>query len=392
MDGYGKKERNCPRCRHLPLIESTAAQGIAVDRCTKCGGVWYDRGEINVAFPALKRATQGAADSKSIDVNAALMPCPVCAPRTLADRNDASDATIVVWDCNACGGTWVDKEIWAKLYKQKRAAETPVVTPRGPAFEMRLSDPLAFSRSSFDSPWINVGVPPVMLAISGILALTGFDKLLYFARIMLHELGHAAPAWFSGRAALPLPFGITFIREEQAWWTSLCLAFLLGVFGYRSLREGHKVATGLAVVLLAFQVYFTWVVKPFTSMAIATYGGIAGEFILSTALIILYHHPLPDRLRWDFWRFVTFVPAMVTFVGAFAQWIAISNKVAAMPTTTMFGVPGDGQSDIEKLINQFGWSADQISSISVGIGILCAIVIAVHYAYALARSLFFSDE
>ncbi|WP_005033220.1 zf-TFIIB domain-containing protein [Holophaga foetida] len=37
--------QRCPRC-HVEL-EEVQEHGVSVDRCTQCGGVWLDAGEIN---------------------------------------------------------------------------------------------------------------------------------------------------------------------------------------------------------------------------------------------------------------------------------------------------------------------------------------------------------
>ncbi|MCA9603654.1 MAG: zf-TFIIB domain-containing protein [Myxococcales bacterium] len=387
MAGRRDKARYCPRCKDLQLVETTAAHGVAVDSCTRCAGVWYDAGELAAMFPWIRRANETGGTVESLDVSTGGMPCPVCVSRTLQERTDGEDVDVVFHECNHCGGTWLGKETWGKFYRKKRQLDAPVVRAK-----LRSASPLSFSRASFDNPWVEAGGPPVVLIVAAVLVLTGFDKLLVFARIMFHEIGHAVPAWFSGRAALPLPFGITFVREDQSWWTTLCLAFLIGVFGYRSFRERRKVAMAFAVLMFGFMLFFTYYVMPFRSLMCVGIGGLAGEFIVPTIAMLLYHYPMPDRLRWDFWRFFIYVPAMVTFVGAFHDWIYISNKVAAMPSMSMFGVPGDGQSDIEKLIGRFGWSADQIGAAMVGIGILCGIILVVNYGYTLAKVLFFDDE
>ena len=36
---------NCPRCEHEPLAERDR-DGVTVDVCARCRGVWLDRGEL----------------------------------------------------------------------------------------------------------------------------------------------------------------------------------------------------------------------------------------------------------------------------------------------------------------------------------------------------------
>lgn len=44
--GFLKKEKtlNCPKDQN-PMIKLTS-QGITVDKCQKCGGMWLDKGEM----------------------------------------------------------------------------------------------------------------------------------------------------------------------------------------------------------------------------------------------------------------------------------------------------------------------------------------------------------
>lgn len=36
---------DCPRCTGAPLVE-TDRDGITLDRCERCRGIWLDRGEL----------------------------------------------------------------------------------------------------------------------------------------------------------------------------------------------------------------------------------------------------------------------------------------------------------------------------------------------------------
>lgn len=381
-----QRTRYCPRCRDLPLLEMTTADGLNLDSCSRCSGVWYDRGELTASFGVF-RGQMPSAEAGPIDVELALR-CPTCTPRILNERLlDPKDPTLMVAECTNCGGTWLDRDVWSRLYRRKRQLESPKkARPRG-------EDGLLFSRAHFDNVWVNVGGPLLALLIGGLIAFFDIGAPLFLpARIMIHEIGHAVPAWFSGRAALPLPFGLTFVNEDPSWFVSVCLLFLLGVFGYRSYTEGRKFGMVLTALLVALQVYFTFILSPFRSLMFVTFGGVAGEFVVSALLIMSFSHTLPDRLRWDFWRFFVILPAMVTLLSAIKLWVDISDKIATMPMGSMYGVPGDGQGDLEKLMDRFGWSADQITNICVMIGVASALVLVAHYGYVVANAIFFSDD
>ena len=46
--------RSCPACRELLAI--VEIDGIEIDRCRRCGGVWLDPGEYDAARVRMKRS------------------------------------------------------------------------------------------------------------------------------------------------------------------------------------------------------------------------------------------------------------------------------------------------------------------------------------------------
>ena len=54
---------NCPVCRDVQLVMSDR-QGVEIDYCPKCRGVWLDRGELD---KILERAGREAGESRGPD-------------------------------------------------------------------------------------------------------------------------------------------------------------------------------------------------------------------------------------------------------------------------------------------------------------------------------------
>ncbi len=50
---------NCPRCESAPLLELDR-QGLTIDRCDRCRGVWLDRGELEKLIARETAAAAGA--------------------------------------------------------------------------------------------------------------------------------------------------------------------------------------------------------------------------------------------------------------------------------------------------------------------------------------------
>ena len=51
-------ESHCPKCPGK--LESYTFQGIALDRCHECGGMWLDKGELEAIVRKISRGPLGA--------------------------------------------------------------------------------------------------------------------------------------------------------------------------------------------------------------------------------------------------------------------------------------------------------------------------------------------
>jgi Zn-finger nucleic acid-binding protein len=88
---------NCPTCKASELRPVLTKQGVEVDYCDSCGGIWLDKGEI---FHFTKRRKQLANALKNAVQQArgeALQELPLF------------DGTLVIDYCPASGGMWFDK-------------------------------------------------------------------------------------------------------------------------------------------------------------------------------------------------------------------------------------------------------------------------------------------
>ena len=65
---------NCPRCAGAKLVASMTKQGVEVDHCRSCGGVWLDKGEI---FYFTRSAKALVAELGRAKRSAGTLPSPV---------------------------------------------------------------------------------------------------------------------------------------------------------------------------------------------------------------------------------------------------------------------------------------------------------------------------
>jgi hypothetical protein len=241
-----------------------------------------------------------------------------------------------------------------------------------------------FNRFSFNSPLIN----SLALPIAAVLALF-FNATLFYVflepwQIWIHEFGHATVAWFSGYQAIPLPFGWTNVGSQQSWFVYFGILFLLMLLLWSGWRERLKWTMGLALSLLVIQFFMTWIMGFNTYEVLLAFGGVGGEFYLSTFLMVAFYFRFPDRWRWDFWRFFILIIAAHTFWHEFWRWHLIERGQAQIPWGSLLGGEGDQGGDMN-FLNASGWSTDQIINTYSYLGNVCLAVLIGIYAFFVIR-------
>lgn len=97
---------NCPRCQ-TPLI-IVEYEDIELDWCSACGGLWFNRGEMDLL--ALKMGLPPVRFAPAPPGNARdekMLKCPEC-NRRMDKRLLEEDHSTVVDVCPHCGGLWLD--------------------------------------------------------------------------------------------------------------------------------------------------------------------------------------------------------------------------------------------------------------------------------------------
>jgi hypothetical protein len=217
-------------------------------------------------------------------------------------------------------------------------------------------------RLPFDDPRVNLLALPAAFAVAWLVQLSSLGRMLLVpVQIQFHELGHAVVAWLSSRSALPLPFGFTFWREERSYFTGACTLFLLAVWLWSAWREQRRFALFSGIALLVVCLRLSITISAERSMMFVIAGGLAGELVLSCAALVAFYFPLPDRLRWDFFRFLVLVPSAATWLSAARLWLGVSAGTRALPMGSILGTPGDGSGDLARLIAGYGFTQHGIA-------------------------------
>jgi Zn-finger nucleic acid-binding protein/MFS family permease len=391
----------CPACAHSSLVEFEAREDVRVEFCQGCKGMLMDE----LALQQLAGTSDIEAVSDPDGVDGGLRPCLRCNTanwrRRVLQRGERSGLGL----CGTCGMVWLEagelERLRQRLSLERRRARAlasrvgvthslpappssaPLagVPPAAPSVAKEFEDDA--DRISFDRGVGNrIGVP-LMLTLSALFCSNPIGQFLAgLIGMPFHELGHALTSWLSSRVAVPLPF-FTIWQNDQSLLFGLAVAGLLGWFGHHSWREKRRFGVVVAGTLLATQVCMSWLVPTRFTLMLQIMGGTLGELVLAALLLAAFHFPLPDRLRWDFWRWLVLIPAAVCFGHALLVWIAALDDPSSIPWGAAIGDESDG--DMNRLVRDFGWRAEELVSFYLRAGVLSALGMAGAYGLAWHR-------
>ncbi|MBW4577922.1 MAG: zf-TFIIB domain-containing protein [Aphanothece sp. CMT-3BRIN-NPC111] len=116
---------NCPKCKHLSLLDSSLAGNLPVKQCPDCTGIWIQSAEYEAwqkqqpqkqVEPELFAQLLNNEDSiqSPLDIKAGL--CPEC-NRILSRAKVSVKTPFYVERCPSCSGIWCDEGEWNVLEK-----------------------------------------------------------------------------------------------------------------------------------------------------------------------------------------------------------------------------------------------------------------------------------
>jgi len=228
------------------------------------------------------------------------------------------------------------------------------------------------------------GAVPAMLLLA--VAFHSFELGHFVQRTFLtmpvHELGHALAAWFSGFGAMPTLWH-TNVSEARGIGTPVLLLGLLGFLVVRAWRAQNYALVALGGALIVVQAVCTLGIKPKTAEMLVVFGGDAVGMILAAALMGSFFFGkgsdlYKGGLRWGFLAI-----GAAAYVDMFEVWMAARRDTARIP----FGEQeGGALSDATRLVDDFGWTGDELVRRHFVLGVVCLLAVIAVWAWGVWRA------
>ncbi len=254
------------------------------------------------------------------------------------------------------------------------AITPPVVKPHDPADD-------EFVLLRFDHWGVNTLVPPLLLLLAWVANLSPLGFFLKGFHVWMHEFGHATAAWMCGFRATPLPFGWTPVEPVHSHFVYGGLLALFGVLFIAGVKERKVWPMIAAAGLIGLQYYMTWVMSDLRQeFWWSAFGGVGGEFYLSTLFMMFFWVQLPDKFKWGACRYVFFFIGASAFLNIWLRWREVYRGIEEIPFGSMINGEDDQGGDMNKLMDGFGWSKFQIRRNYLMLGYGCWAALAVTWA------------
>jgi len=352
--GGARSALACPGCGQPLTLRAGDLAAAALD-CERCGLVWCEAGGLRrLVGHSEDLLDEPPVSPPSMDVALDARPCPRC-PGVCLDRVAfARPRGPWIERCPYCAGTLSPAS--ALPLMRAALARRAAPKPRGPAPEPPLDPdlpgwrPLSLRQAA-------LAVPAALLAALALRSFTLPSLLLWGVRVSLHELGHATVAWACSWKALPLPIGLTLVFAGRSWavftglLASVAASIAIGVW-----RRSAALVVGPALFAVGLFVG-TFALDLDTQEMCVTFGGGAGELVYGAALVLLFHHRLPPRARWDFFRWAALALGAYVLVDAAMFWHECAQDWSRIPWGGGLGEDGD----LTKLRDQHHWDELKIT-------------------------------
>jgi Zn-finger nucleic acid-binding protein len=110
---------NCPKCNAEPLAPFII-EGVTLDRCTACAGVWFDAEELTqLLSEEARHVAQLLKGSASAEADGMKGDCPRDSSKMMRVYS-SMDRSVILDVCGVCRGVWLDGGEFEKLFGARR--------------------------------------------------------------------------------------------------------------------------------------------------------------------------------------------------------------------------------------------------------------------------------
>ncbi len=96
----------CAKCSHK--METFEVDGIEIDKCPECSGIWCDQGEYEKLLITTDIRKLLSKVDKNKGHNEKKAPCPRCSGKEKMVQVPSVNPDIKIDKCTKCNGIWLD--------------------------------------------------------------------------------------------------------------------------------------------------------------------------------------------------------------------------------------------------------------------------------------------
>jgi Zn-finger nucleic acid-binding protein len=128
-----RKDVHCPRDKTM-MRQQSAGEAV-LDVCTKCGGQYFDSGEMFASFGIKADPSYWDRPETGGNIKPGELKCPLCEVAMLAQDVKYEDKHVEIDRCGKCGGIWLDRGEVETIMQIGDKLEPKLATERAKAQE-----------------------------------------------------------------------------------------------------------------------------------------------------------------------------------------------------------------------------------------------------------------
>ncbi|MEE2750820.1 MAG: zf-TFIIB domain-containing protein [Myxococcota bacterium] len=112
---------NCPSCASSDFSPLNTSEGVTVDYCMGCKGIWFEQGEL--AFYVETSEDLPLPDASKAHGTPSTLSCPQCDGGAMTEMPYLQGEDLRLDHCDSCSGIWLDAKEIVKLEELARRVE-----------------------------------------------------------------------------------------------------------------------------------------------------------------------------------------------------------------------------------------------------------------------------